>query len=1316
MVFLACQAHEDGTGRLKFEENKGQFPGQVHYRVRLPDSWLFLEDQCLVFLLRNPDEWKAIHDHHHGALEKPDTLYYHAFKVHFKGSQKPTAILAQNPHEDYLNYFIGNDSTKWYSGVKQYGRIVYENIYPGIDFHIYSNDYYLKYDFVVHPGADPSVIQMEYEGTDGIKHGFENLVIETSVQDVVDLDPVSWNVLEGQKEFVETSYAIAGHETENPVVSFDLGPYDPQLPLVIDPTLVFSTYTGSTSDNWGSTATYDDAGNMYTGGIVITTLPGTNGYPTTTGAFQTTFQGGPGGGAGGFGTDIVISKFNTSGTSLLYSTYLGGSSNEIPHSLVVNGNNELYVLGTTSSSDYPTANAYDNSFNGGTGIAGANNTNQVPYPNGSDIVVTKFNLGGTALLGSTFIGGTGNDGLNKIPQFVYNYSDEFRGEIIVDSNDNCFIATTTASADFPVVNGFQNTYGGGTGDGVVCKFNSNLSSMLWSTYLGGTSGDAAYSLQFDPLSTSVFVCGGTMSSDFPTTPLALHPNALGNEDGYLVKISGTGQVLQAGTYLGTSSFDLGYFVQCDLAGNVFAFGVSEGSYPITPATVYNNPNSGQYIHKLDNNLQSTVFSTVFGTGSGSVDISPTAFLVNQCDHIFISGWGGAATTGNPVAINTTSTTTGLPITANAYQSTTEGNDFYFAVFEANATGLLFGTFFGGNSGSGEHADGGTSRFDKQGIIYQAVCADCGGSNFPTSPANVYAPVSGTHNTANPQFSRCNLAAIKYDLVTLIAEAGVDGPPQICIKDSLHYVNESFGGSQFFWDFGDGNTSNAFEPVHKYAQPGTYQTMLVIYDSVSCIASDTDYISIEVIPGAEAQVIQPPNVCPGDSVQLQASGGTSYTWSPTTGLSNPLIANPTASITEDHIYTVNVTDSCGSDTAKIHLSLHDDNTGVMDDTTICEGMVVQMDAYGGTGYKWSPGIFLSNTNTRRPLCSADTTTIYNVAITDANHCTYNHEVTVYVDGLLPTIYAKGDTTACPGDRVTLGAEGAFIYEWFPKTFINNPYVPNPSVYPQETTMYIASTSNSCGTVYDSVLVTIVPLDFEAMADTTVCQGDTVELRATGAVRYFWSGPGFSGGNQNQYPVVRPEGEAQFRVIGKNSIGCADTAFVNIHVFPYAELDILTNPDTITGLDSVALEVYTPNRFFWDPHTDIGCDTCKQVRVYPLYETTYIANAVDTNRCPVRDSITLKAISALYVPNTFTPDQDNINETFRAYGHNILEFEMIIFNRWGEEIFHSSHIETGWNGRKNNTGKESPIGTYPYQIRYTVLPGQEQVQTGAVNLVR
>ncbi|GAB4375189.1 MAG: hypothetical protein Kow0075_01400 [Salibacteraceae bacterium] len=1316
VLWLTAAGHSEvGGARLKFEENKGQWPEHVLFRARVPNGSVFIESTGLTFYLESPEDNEKIGLLKHGVYEAfPDTFHTHVFRLKFVGASHPKDIVAGSEFPDYVNYYLGSDPSLWASGIRQFAEVVLKDIYPGIDVRFYSQGFDLKYEFMLSPQAAHEAIRMELEGLDDVKLAFGNLLMSTSVQQVVDEKPVAWRVKNGDTTTVGSRFVVRKTSGANPLVGFEVDRH-PGDSLVIDPTLIFSTYTGSTMNNWGATATYDSLGNMYVGGMVLmgagsSTL---NGYPTTTGAFQTSFAGGSSGSCSGtVQTDMVISKFNATGSTLLYSTYLGGSGNEMPHSLVVNANNQLYVLGTTSSNNFPTTSgAYDATFNGGLTVCGGGSNNQIsnsiPYPLGSDIVVVKFNAGGTALLGSTYIGGSGNDGISLSDTLQKAYCDEFRGEIIVDANDNCYVATSTASADFPVSNSFQTVYGGGTTDGVVFKFNSTLTSLLWSSFIGGSEADAAYSLQFDP-SFNVFITGGTMSNDFPTTNNVIHPTYGGNVDGWVAKISNNGQTLLASTYLGTSAYDQSFFVQLDFSGNVYCVGQTLGSYPITPTSVYNNPNSGQFLHKLTNNLQSTVFSTRWGSGNGNINLSLTAFLVNECNHIFVSGWGGSLfAVGAPTSSATT--TSGLPITNNAVQTTTDGSDFYFVVFEENATQLLFASYYGGNGGTAEHTDGGTSRFDKRGIIYQSACASCGSnSSFPTT--------NGVYAATKPTSAYCNLAALKYDLVTLIAEADINGPDHVCINDSIEFLNESFGGSEFKWYFGDGDSSDLFEPLHAYSQAGVYYVTLIIYDSVSCVATDTDIIELTVIPGPVGHVQPVPRVCPGQTVQLSASGGTSYVWSPPNKVSDPSIANPTAVINDTITFTVSVIDSCGTDQVSVKVFTHPDKTGVMPDTSICEGRSGELRSWGGTSYQWSPGIFLSGRNVPNPTTEPDSTVTYSIVILDSFGCEREHDLTVFVDGYVPRVKAWGDTSICAGERVLLKAEATDDYLWIPSKWVSDPTLKITPAYPEESITYAVRTTNSCGEAFDTVRIGVSSVDLRVMPDTLVCAGDSVTLVASGASFYQWSGPGFRQPGRNSVARVLPDTSSWYRVTGLNDIFCEkeDSVFVAVKPLPQASIEKVSQ--TIEGLDNALLIAHASDQVRWHSTGYVPCSYCDTIAVYPLYPTTYYLTVTDSVGCTMTDSAELKALSVLNVPTAFTPNGDGINEEFRVKGFNIIKFHMVIRDRWGRVVYESTDLQAGWNGHWMNTGNPCPSGAYVVDVHYTVLPDLDLNHTDRVILIR
>ncbi len=848
LSIIQLQACDDDLPEthLHFIENNGQWADNIQYQMEMNMMRLFLEEDRLTYVLMDPEGIETFHQAHHGVGSiEGMMLDCHAFHVNFVDAN-PTESYGSCLMDAYRNYFQGSDQSKWASHVGQYQQVDYASMYEGVDMRLYGVDGSLKYDFIVAPGADVNQIKLEYEGTDGLSIVNGDLHIATSVNTMIEQAPYAYQFIDGQLEEVPCNYAL----TDN-VLSFDFPDgFDASKELIIDPTIIFSTYSGSTADNWGFTATYDNEGFLYGGGVVFGV-----GYPTTTGAYQVSFAGG----TGALICDIGLTKYTEDGSDLVYATYVGGSTaNEMPHSLVVNNEGEILIYGTTGSDDYPTHDdAYSTSFFGGPAVT----INSISFPEGSDIVVTKLSSAGDALIASTYIGGIGNDGLNTDPVLLNNYADEARGEIFFDLENNVYVASTTNSPDFPAtLDSYQPISSGGQ-EGCILKFNEDLSELIWGTHLGGTGADAVYSVKPGEDGT-IFACGGTTSSNFPTTEGVVNETAPGGSaDAFVAKLSTDGDVLIASTYLGTSSYDQSYFVDLDLDGALYTFGQTSGDYPVE-GDVYSEADGGQFISKLNPDLTAFEWSTVFGRGDGDPDISPTAFLVDKCDQIFISGWGGT-TGGGPFSF----TTTDMTVTADAYQNTTDGSDFYFAVFTGDASDLLYATYFGASGGGGEHVDGGTSRFDKQGVVYQAVCAGCGASDlFPTTPG----AWSNTNNSSN-----CNLGTIKFDfeLAAVVAEFIPIVDQEACGAATLQFENFSTNVDTYFWEFGDGDTSEEETPEHTYDEPGEYTVVLTVSTEGSCNGSDTSTATVTIFDEPTIDNISDPVCIPGTTDAVMVIGVT-----------------------------------------------------------------------------------------------------------------------------------------------------------------------------------------------------------------------------------------------------------------------------------------------------------------------------------------------------------------------------------------------------------------------------------------------------------
>ena len=893
---------------FKFIENKSQWPEEVLYKTEIPAGQAYIISDGILYNFYDKSKLAKKSGHCHTCsnedAEKARTSIaapaqgfpMHAIRMRFLGSNENAAVIGNYSLTERHNYFLGNEPGKWASGCRAFNLVEYQQLYPGIDLHLYGNEGKLKYDLIVAPGVDPNQVKINYEGANGLILKNGKLSILSSVGEIYEQLPLAYQIINGDSVVVTCAFKL-----ENNEISFQFkDSYDTEHPLIIDPELVFSSFSGSFADNWGNTATYDERGNLYSGGI--TQAPG---FPVTIGAYQVTH--------GGSLWDVGILKFDSIGHNLLYATYLGGNSSETPHSLIVNSNDELLILGTTGSDDFPVQNAYQPVFAGGDS---ATFLSGVTYQQGSDNFLARLSSNGSSLLSSTYLGGSKNDGaLPYGNALVKNYGDQYRGEVIVDSTDNVYIATVTSSMDFPLAIAAQSSYGGGSHDGIVARFSPDLSVLEWSTYFGGSGIDAAYSLKVrgDSL---VYFTGGTTSSSLATAGNVYRSFYGGNIDGYIAAIDQKAMQIKYATYLGTNQYDQAYFIDIDDENYVYALGQTTGNFPVKAVSgksLYANNNSGQFIIKLNFMLEDddNCFSTIFGSGIPLPNISLTAFLVNECGNLYVSGFGLLPSQSGYITLGTNN----MPITDDAFQATTDNGDFYFMVLLQDAQELLYATYFGGNESPGqEHVDGGTSRFDRRGIIYQAVCAGCNNlptSEFPTTPG----AYSRTKNN-----ERCNNAVIKFDLASLLARFTTDSPeydqPGLnsgCFPLEVVFINQSIGGKDFFWDFGNGVTSTEPDFVTvTFEEPGTYPVELVATDINTCVRQDTAYGTITVF---DQQFVAAPDdtICFGDDIRLYAAGGVSYEWSPAESLDNPSLARPTASPDSTTTYYVHIQNENGCET-------------------------------------------------------------------------------------------------------------------------------------------------------------------------------------------------------------------------------------------------------------------------------------------------------------------------------------------------------------------------------------------------------------------
>lgn len=1272
--------------------NAGQWDDRIEYKVELDLGEMLIEKDRFTYHLTD-FKLHEQHDKSDHNYDSEDSVRFHVIQTTFLNSDWSGQFTQESQSGYYRNYIHGNDPKKWQSKLYSYRKVTMNDYYPGIDMVLDGSNERLKYSFRVQPGMDANIIEMQYEGQDRLSIAEDgSLHIANRFGEIIEGTPEAW--LEESGANVEIKFEIHGN-----VVRFVMpNGYDSNETLIIDPTLVFSSFTGSSADNWGMTATPDSQGALFAGGVIFVGF----GYPLSPGAFQTSNN--SQGVLQDRYTDVGITKFTPDGSALIYSTYIGGIGSETANSIIANSNDDLFIFGVTSSVDFPMAGLpFDANYSGGPNVP-TTSTNILNFTDGQDLYVARLSADGTTLQASTYVGGSGTDGLNISNTLLFtNLGDQFRGEIILDDQENVIISSTTRSTNFPTQFGSQNALSGAQ-DAVLFKMPPTLSNLMWSTYFGGSGEETGNSVQLAS-NGSVYMAGGTTSSNLPISG-GFDTSFGGDVDGYVARFNGNNGNVQSGTFVGENEYDQVYFVQIDVDDRVYVLGQTESNLGITGG-LYGNANSGQFIQKYSTNLATQEWKTMVGASSGHVEISPTAFLVSDCYNIYFSGWGGVLNINNGNA--PFSTTNGFPVTPNAYQPTTNGNNFYIGVLEPNAAGLQYGTFFGGMTNlSDEHVDGGTSRFDKSGRIYHAVCGGCGGNSngFSTTPG-AWSQVNGSTN--------CNLAAFKFELNQIDALISVPNTT-ICIPNPAVFTNNSANGNTFFWDFGDGNTSTAVNPTHLYSNAGTYNVTLVVTDSNHCYSPDTVDLVLNIGDFGGGIVPLAGPICPGDSVQLEAYGGADYLWSPAQFMNDPTIATPTISITQDQQFMVIISDSCGVDTAYIDVEVVSPSGNISNDTIICIGNSVQLEANGGVSYQWSPPTFLNDDTSPSPISTPTSDITYSVEITTPEGCIITDDVLVEVEQTPPSPVIPDEVVVCAGASTTISVSGASAYSWYPNVNISNTNSNTVTITPSQSMYYYCIFSNVCDNVLDSVYVNVTIANIVAGNDTTICPGQTATLWAEGGVNYAWS-PANTLNNANLSTVLATPTVPTMYVVGGTDLnGCTDFDSVFVDLFPAPFIQ--ANPDVHAFLgDQVQLSATTTTTgpFTWYPTEYLSCVNCPNPIANPDQNFTYTVQYTDQNGCTAADTVNIFYDPIVYIPNTFTPGgKDNVNPLFQAYGGNVKTFEMLIFNRWGEVIYTIEDFNDGWDGTYN--GIDCQDGTYVWKATFTDFQDEKYTLEGHVNLLR
>jgi hypothetical protein len=631
---------------LSFIKNNGQEDQRAHFTTNYKGRRFFFSSDRITSVELEPlEEQVPEPGHFPDGFEEPDKPRNGvALELSFTNANSDIIPEGISQQEGYHHYLRGNDSSKWQNGVPHYKELRYNSVWEGVDLEIYGGEDGLKMNWLLDKPEKVSSIRFHWEGADRLEiDEAGNLLIHHALGTLTDLAPIAYQEIDGVYVPVDCNYQLYGGFD----FGFELtGDYSSEAPIVIDPIIQYATYLGGSAQQEGYAIAVDNQGHAY-----ITGRTSSSDFPVTPGAFQTTPAG---------DYDAFVTKFSANGESIIYSTYLGGSAVDQGWSISIDTQNYAYVTGDTNSVDFPiTPNAFQTTPGG--------------------IFVTKISADGENLVYSTFLGNNGS-GIGL--------------DIAVDSQGNAYVAGQTNSTVLPTTpNAFQPTYPGGENSGFITKFSLDGASLIYSTYLGGSSYDNCFGIVLDTQDYA-YVTGRTYSSDFPVTPGAFQttftPNSIAT---FVTKLAIDGSFLVYSTFLdgGEESVVNSNFsskITVDTLGCSSVTGYTGSStFPITPdafQTIRGVPEFQTFVTKLSPTGDSLIGSTYLGGGVSLFDSSYGFDIKTDLQgRIYVIGY---------------TTQSNFPTTPNVLPSSLKGTyNAFISILSADLTNLLVSYYLGGSN-------------------------------------------------------------------------------------------------------------------------------------------------------------------------------------------------------------------------------------------------------------------------------------------------------------------------------------------------------------------------------------------------------------------------------------------------------------------------------------------------------------------------------------------------------------------------------------------------------------------------------------------
>jgi Beta-propeller repeat len=665
----AEEADPAGDLPLAFATNAGQTDESVRYLARGAGYSFFFTDEQAVLSLVKTDGQAAT-----GV----------ALELRFVGTSPEARLEARKPAAGTVSQLTGSSGDSA-SNVETHQELVYRELWPGIDMVFRGDGGKLNYEFHLDPGADPRDIRLDYDGASGLSLDPDgDLQIDTPLGVLNDARPVSYQAGEGDRVPVDSRYAI--HGADGGGYGFAVGEdYDRSRPLVIDPAIDFSTFVGGTGSDSGRGIDVDGAGNIY-----VTGQTASANYPTTAGVFDRGYNN---------NTDVFVTKLDSSGSTIVYSTFIGGSAFDSGNGIAVDASGAAYVAGFSGSLNYPTTpGSFDTTQNGG-----------------SDAFVTKLDPTGSRLEYSTYLGGAG-------------FSFEGANGIAVDHEGSAYVTGFTGSAVYPATPGAHDTTHNGRNDVFVTKLDRSGAALGYSTFLGGTTSDTGNSLAVDGQGRA-YVTGFTASADFPATPNAHDPSHNGGNDAFVTRLDSTGSGLEYSTLLGGAGDDSGQGIAVDENGKVtwVTGSTASSDYPTTPRAhdrTYNG-NGDAFVATFDK-FSMLAYSTFLG---GTASDAGSGLAVDEKGKL-------AHVTGATASAD-------YPTAGLADDTSYNGaGDAFLASLKRSNGALVHSTFLGG-TGSDVGIDVAVGADRKRAFVTGSTSS----TDFPSSPG----AFDGSYNGAGDVF-------------------------------------------------------------------------------------------------------------------------------------------------------------------------------------------------------------------------------------------------------------------------------------------------------------------------------------------------------------------------------------------------------------------------------------------------------------------------------------------------------------------------------------------------------------------------------------